>query len=87
MYLFPLHPLRVGFVLLKLYDFVYLNIFLFFGIRNHLDEIPPLWRDRDLSKGTRLLSVRQREKRTKNMVSFRSQLLNDVRLREVFKQS
>jgi hypothetical protein len=48
-----------------MYDFVYFNIFIFFGIRNHLDETAPLWRERDLSKGTRLLSVRQREKEPK----------------------
>lgn len=38
---------------------------MFFGIGTHLDEIAPLWRERDLSKGTRLLSVRQRERTKK----------------------
>lgn len=85
-HLFLLHPLSACFVLLRMNDFVDLNIFIFFGIRNHLDEIAQLWRERDLSKGTRLLSVRQ-SKRNKNMVSFRSWLLCNVRSKEVFKHS
>lgn len=48
-------------------NFVYLNIFIFFGIRIHLDETAPLWRERDLSKGTRLLSVRQKEPKTREL--------------------
>lgn len=71
MHLFPLPPLSGCFVLLKMYNFVYLNIFIFFGIRNHLDEIAPLWRERDLSNGTRLLSVRQKkEPKTHELVAI-----------------
>lgn len=42
-------------------DFVFLNVPILSGIRNHLADMASLWRERDLSRGHRLLSVGQRE--------------------------
>lgn len=61
MHLFPLKPLSVYFVLLKMDDFAFLNVSILSGIRNHLDDMAPLWRERDLSRGAHLLSVGQRK--------------------------
>lgn len=41
--------------------FFFLNVSILSGIRNHLDDMAPSWRERDLSRGTRLLSVGQRK--------------------------
>lgn len=46
-------------------DFVFLNVSILPGHRNHLDGMAPLWRERDLSRVGRLLSVRQREEEGK----------------------
>lgn len=53
------------FVPLKMDDFVFLNVSILPGLRNHLDGMAPLCRERDLSRVGRLLSVRQREEEGK----------------------
>lgn len=44
-----------------MFFFFFLNVSILSGIRNHLDDMAPSWRERDLSRGTRLLSVGQRK--------------------------
>lgn len=36
--------------------FFFLNVSTVSGLRNHWDDMAPLWRERDLSRGARLLS-------------------------------